>query len=131
MARYADAFAYVGQPEPERGGFNSAVFVVRDAARIPQRVDDFRSMSREEALHHLDAAIALHAHPVERLCVAGQRAAAEAAFDRDEARAAESFRRLLADHGLAALVDSGAQRHHVNRILNAIKNFSKRSMNWA
>jgi len=130
MAKYADAFAYVGQPEPERGAFNSAVFVVRESTRIPKRVDEFQFMPRDEALRLLDAAIDMHADPVERLCVIGQRAAAEAAFDGDEASAAESFRRLLADHGLAALGEDRGQRHHVNRILNAIKNFASKAMAW-
>lgn len=87
-------------------------------------------MPRDEALRLLDAAIDMHADPVERLCVIGQRAAAEAAFDGDEASAAESFRRLLADHGLAALGEDRGQRHHVNRILNAIKNFASKAMAW-
>lgn len=131
MAKYADAFSYVGQPEAERGGFNSAVFVVRDKTKIPHQVQEFSSMLRDEALFYAEAAIDLHNHPVERICVAGQKAVVEAAFDGDEAGARESFRHLLAKYGLTAYAEENGQRHHINRIFNAIKNFANRSMSWS
>lgn len=124
MASYPGSFRYLGRPE-SADFMNTAVFITEDLDFAAMRAQTHRNLtSRDTVLDIFDQAVGYHQDPVEKMCVAGSRAAAQAAFDLDSSRVMSDFCAYITDLGLHDILSDPRQEAHLTRIETAVQAFS-------